>query len=419
MKRDTQTPTRKRQWQKVFGAGEFNLFREKTTPTLFEVSWKRSNGSYGRRRFSAETIERAVERAPIVAGLEPDTPKLEGVTMLDAFAQALQESKRGTRTRKDWKKAQERFMLWLAEKHPDCVYWQLLTRAIVKQYLAETLDGKSPNHKRLTLQPLTQTGLFMEREYQAPNVTAGLGIGTKLIRETPMVYLTDVVAFVNWLREHNPRLEAGAALAGLVGLRLQEALRLTWDKVDLDRGLIEVSGDVKTPWSNRVIPVAERVVETLCRAWRRQERSKLFKINAPVVVSLTGCSYAAGVRSYCNYSRELSGSIQKWNAKVDWQPKDLRNAIPTFCAMHGLSGDVSEMYIGHAPKSVTARHYIPRLASASLGETKALERMMAAFKLQVVEPINQALVAGKTPKILNIFEREPILEDREKAGVGA
>ena len=64
--------------------------------------------------------------------------------------------------------------------------------------------------------------------------------------------------------------------------------------------------------------------------------------------------------------------------------KDLRNCLPTFAVMQGLLNDVWEQYLGHAPRTVTARHYIPRLASASIGESEALERQMELFSLQVI-----------------------------------
>ena len=40
---------------------------------------------------------------------------------------------------------------------------------------------------------------------------------------------------------------------------------LAWDRVDLERGLIEIRGEVKNEYRNRVIPVCRRVVEALNR----------------------------------------------------------------------------------------------------------------------------------------------------------
>jgi RNA polymerase-interacting CarD/CdnL/TRCF family regulator len=44
--------------------------------------------------------------------------------------------------------------------------------------------------------------------------------------------------------------------------------------------------------------------------------------------------------------------MRKWNAGIDWTPKDLRNCLPTFSATEGISNVVWEQYIGHAPHNV-------------------------------------------------------------------
>jgi hypothetical protein len=55
-----------------------------------------------------------------------------------------------------------------------------------------------------------------------------------------------------------------------------------------------------------------------------------------------------------------------WNQKINWAPKDLRNALPAFGMAQGLWNALWKQYIGHSPGTVTTRHYIPRLASAKL-----------------------------------------------------
>jgi hypothetical protein len=47
--------------------------------------------------------------------------------------------------------------------------------------------------------------------------------------------------------------------------------------------------------------------------------------------------------------------------------------------------------VGHAPRSITARHYIPRLSSASIGEAVQLEESMILFRRLVVEHIETAI----------------------------
>jgi integrase len=51
-----------------------------------------------------------------------------------------------------------------------------------------------------------------------------------------------LLEFLNWLPGHTHAASVlpGAALQGLCGLQLQEALRLTWDHVDLEAGTITI-----------------------------------------------------------------------------------------------------------------------------------------------------------------------------------
>ena len=116
------------------------------------------------------------------------------------------------------------------------------------------------------------------------------------------------------------------------------------------------------------------------------------------------CSYHEG--SWHNYSRDLGRQIRTWNRSLGWAPKDLRNCLPTFAVTQGIHGEVWEQYIGHAPKSITARHYVPRLASASSGEKEALNHQMAVFQLQVIKPLDEAMNQLNRGKILNFFERD-------------
>ena len=185
-------------------------------------------------------------------------------------------------------------------------------------------------------------------------------------------------------------------------MQLQEVTRLTWDKIDLERGLVEISGDVKNEYRNRVIPVTDVVLEALRRADERRSSGKVQDLHGHVVCSKRGVPYTGG--SWQNYSQEMRLVIRAWNEKIDWTPKDLRNTLSTFATLEGVNGDVWEQYIGHAPKSVTARHYIPRLASASLGEQNVLEKHMAIFRFHVVDRLNEAVKSGFRHDFLKNFE---------------
>ncbi|MBN1868004.1 hypothetical protein JW916_12020 [Candidatus Sumerlaeota bacterium] len=126
------------------------------------------------------------------------------------------------------------------------------------------------------------------------------------MKATPKeVYLTDVVAFCDFLKENAPRLEAGVALQGLAGLQLQETTRLTWSKVDLSRGLIEISGEVKNEYRKRVIPICGRVVEALRRGEELARKRKPGKIRDAYETVLVRERSGAYGSSWDKYSRHV------------------------------------------------------------------------------------------------------------------
>lgn len=396
--------TRKKKWLKVRSTDRFSLFQSTEDDRIFEVSWRKLKGN-GRRRFRAEGIEAAFRTAPDIAGFGCKTDSDAVFTLAEAFGLALENTSRGAKSRKDWLYSVAQFMRWLVENHSHCTHWHLLTRSMVREYLG-SYAGKSDTTKRLGLQPICQTSGFMSREYGYRDVATRLGLGSRLKNPPAEVYLIDVVAFLDFLKKARPGLEAGAALQGLAGLQLQEATRLTWDRVDLDRGLIEISGEVKNAYRQRVIPVCDRVLETLRRAEKRRKTQALGVVRLDETVVLSPAGRPFGVW-WQNYSKRITAAIREWNPNVDWKPKDLRNCLPTFGAIQGLLNDVWEQYLGHAPKSVTARHYIPRLASASLGEVEALDRNMDLFRNHLIRPLERVIQDESKGRVLNIFEHPP------------
>ena len=398
MKRDT-----KKKWRKIVARkGRFSLFQSICDPTIWEVSFKSlrdqpSARKYLRKRFSAERVEAALDAAKEITG-DRGFKVFRRFTLGESFSMCLQSVAENhcfdtTRMFRYWVK---RFFGWIAEKRPECRYWDMLDCSIIEDYLK---DHKGTS-KRHPLEPIRQTTLYMARRYKMANFLSGFRARGKLKNTPASVYLTDVLAFVDYLKDRGElRFETGAALQGLAGLQLQEALRLTWAKVDMDRGLIEISGEVKNCYRNRVIPIHRRIRETLVRARAASESSNVIDLNAPVVPSPTGMFYGM---SWLNYSHSMKKLMLAWNPAVRWKPKDLRNCLPTFAAISGVTSAVWEQYIGHAPQGITAMHYVPRLASGSLGEKEALDQQMEIFRKIVVQTLENARVSWQ---ILNYFKQ--------------
>jgi integrase len=76
------------------------------------------------------------------------------------------------------------------------------------------------------------------------------------------------------------RLEAVFVVVITLGLRPDELRKLTWDHVDLDRGVVHVwrsasrSGDTKTPKSKRSLELPKRVIAALTIHKARQENER-------------------------------------------------------------------------------------------------------------------------------------------------
>jgi integrase len=78
----------------------------------------------------------------------------------------------------------------------------------------------------------------------------------------------------------NGRLEALFVISITLGLRPGELRKLTWDHVDLDRGVVHVwrsaskSGDTKTPKSKRSLELPKRAIIALTAHAQRQTRER-------------------------------------------------------------------------------------------------------------------------------------------------
>lgn len=342
------------------------------------------------------------------------TVEADEITIEKAFSLALKASKRGTMALRDWNQARDKFMAWLKANHPHIVTWAKLRRVHVREYMEaqqpteKSLDrgitALSPTRLRLIMQPVSQTARFMWLEHEIPNVAERLGLSARLVKTPAPVYLEDVLGLLDHLRDAGMvSYEAGAALAALAGLQLLEALRLTWNRVDLRRGLVEVSGEVKNPYRSRVIPIPARCLEALKRASEARTLEAVESVDGGHVITSSSGAPFIDV-SWQNYSVRLGRAMKAWNPKINWAPKDLRNCIMTLGALRGFAGDVLEQYVGHAPRSVTARNYIPRLSSASIGEAAELDRQMKVFRKLVVDHVENEIEAIRAKQAGHVIE---------------
>ncbi len=185
-------------------------------------------------------------------------------------------------------------------------------------------ERKSQRTLMHRLHPLRSTSRLMAANYpdmfhdfcDALCLPKNQGFDTQY-RETegnPVLLIPEVMEFLDWLKGHPKRiiLIPGVALQALCALQMQEALRLTWDKIDLDRASIVIDGVVKNQWQIRKIPIPDKAVEILRdhRYSYEESENALFPFYR---------------NDYRDYSRLLHAALHDWRPGIDIAPKDLRN----------------------------------------------------------------------------------------------
>lgn len=404
----------KKTWKKILTLPEMMIYQSNQNRNIYDVRLLAS-GNYKRRRVTATDVEHAIEQGREVFGFN-HIDEVDTITIADAFEMTLKNSNRNA-SRDRWLKDAVRFVEWLEKNHPTCNVWKDVTRKIVRSYIENRWPDNATNTIRIGFAPVRQASIFMSREYDLKDVAVGLGIGKKSVKKTSDVLLEDVVEFLDFLLEKKPWLETGPALQGLAGLQLQEATRLTWDKVDLERGLIEISGRIKNDHRERTIPVCSRVLEALHRANERRlqvEADQNVKLlNGHVVTNVDGVD--GYEQDYHSYSRRVRKHLREWNSKVTWPVKDLRNCLVTFCQDCGLQSELFDQYIGHAGRSISDLHYKPRrLETFTKAERKRQEHALHVFRRLVIEPIDAGLTGHRPQMVLQLFcnsEEKQVISD--------
>jgi integrase len=172
------------------------------------------------------------------------------------------------------------------------------------------------------------------------------------------VYLpiSSLVELLDCLRGHKfeTTLIAGVALQGLCGLQLQEASRLTWDRVDLQSGTIIIEEDrrndpriagVKNEHRVRKLPLPRMVDHILANLWRSKP-------------SREGSDLVIDVPSWNAYSHRVERMLKAWKPAYRIPPKDLRNTLPTEAEKGGWMSIWVRRYFGHAPATMIERSYL-------------------------------------------------------------
>lgn len=137
-------------------------------------------------------------------------------------------------------------------------------------------------------------------------------------------------------------------LGSRCGIRIgkSELFSLTWDDVNLEKGLIRIRGSAKNPNAQwREVPLQSFLVKWLCE-WRLQDMS-------------------AGINNIINYNGKTVSSIRSsWQStlrkagiKRHIRPYELQHAFATELLSRGVDVGTVAKLMGHSSPMMVFKHY--------------------------------------------------------------
>ncbi len=338
----------------------------------FRLSGKSFSGERLRNWIKALSVDEAIAEAEaLLFGNRSElvVPDLSVSTVCARWLEAQTCSKESLR---HYRQFLGYFMAWLDTK---CLVQFTDIRPEHFQHYAKELTerGVKPKTVKHYCHPVRAVARWASRNWgQVRDFSAGFRLST---RKREIQYeekalqsflpLSETLDFLDWLRQHENgwRILPGVVLQILGSLRIREALRLNWAKVDLDRGTIIVDGIVKNVYSVRKIPIPEVALAVLAQVPRYSDR----------VVHQYDDSHA--------YGKAVTRALKGWRPDFRLEPKGFRRTIPTEANTRGWNRYVLERFIGHSPDGITERHYIGG----------SVEMMEDLFRKEIVQKVNEIL----------------------------
>lgn len=249
---------------------------------------------------------------------------------------------------------------------------QRLTPQQVQAFLnAKSEAGLSVEHLRRVLRTaLTQA---VKWDYVPRNVAALVSTPKKSKHEFAYLDAVGARKFVEAVRGH--RLEALFTVALAVGLRLGEALGLTWDDVDLDEGTLRVRSQMqrtkgkvefvqpKTERARRVIPLPAFAVQALIRHRGRQAEERLMNADVWQNYNLVFTSSVGTPPEERNVRRSLD-ALLLGAGLPRLRFHDLRHSCATLLLSQGVDVRTIMETLGHSQIALTLNtysHVVPAL----------------------------------------------------------
>jgi len=233
---------------------------------------------------------------------------------------------------------------------------------------------------------------FFEGFHMGKKIGQPLKYASKKTKE--YLTITQVVDLLEWMKDQPKSIDLlpTVALQGLCGLQLQEATRLTWDRVDLVNGTVTIEADyrhdprtagIKNSSRVRRLPVPSLVLKILQEACDHQRRP-------------SGDQRIINVPSWKAYCSRLTHILKAWNPECHLPPSDLRNTLPTEFNNRGWMTVWFRRYFGHAPANQMERAYLAD--HNGIGVEEGTEEFVERLKVEVVDWV-ESLIQVRSDEI--------------------
>jgi len=184
--------------------------------------------------------------------------------------------------------------------------------------------------------------------------------------------------------EANVRLEALFVLSITLGLRPGKLRKLTWDLVDLDRGVIHVwrsargDGDTKTPKSKRSLILPKRAIVALKAHKARQARERLAAGEAWQENNLVFCLEDGSVYSSDSLNWRFSKMTRRASIGHWRHAHESRHTAVSIMNSNGVSIQEISDTVGHKSTHVTETVYRHVIVPAIRGGATVMDNVFKA-----------------------------------------
>lgn len=203
----------------------------------------------------------------------------------------------------------------------------------------------------------------VENDLVSKNVAKGL-IAPKFKTEENEPLLEEQI---NAIKANTHEMQKLCVFLIYTGLRIGELINLTWNDIDLKKKTIKVQGDVKTPHSNRTVPIFEPVYNIL----KEMDKSRIKNIDAAkdYIFLNHGIQWTRNAVNKQRYNYvKLVG--------FDFTFHQCRHTFATICYNAGIDAKQTQEWLGHSSVTTTLNIYT---------------HLMKQNKLNAVDKLNEFL----------------------------